>query len=163
MTYRELKKSDITQWELLARPEFLETDFCDRDYLLEKWDYLKGFILLNEQDWVGVILLDFNSNVNAGGVSFLQVITFPNYRGKGYTKYLYKLGFDNSKGLFKTGCVDPENIASQNCFINYGFTHKTFYKHWQKYECAGDYYPNELKEVHIYVQRIYPIYLRPYI
>ena len=51
--YRSLEKKDLAKWEELAKPEFSEEDFCSRDYLLNRWNSTKGWVLMTpEKEWI---------------------------------------------------------------------------------------------------------------
>lgn len=149
MYYRPFLKKDIDRYVQLASTEFKPADFCDKKYLLERWDKLKGFILIDDnEEWIGWCCLSFKEHVyNPGGAHFLASVTFPNYRGKGYSKYLYKIRFDHAKGFSKSVCISANNTPSVHNALKYGFFQKGTHKIWNVYLCPADYYPEELKNI----------------
>ena len=72
---------------------------------------------------------------------------FNGFKGKGYSKYLYKIKFDNSIGMFKSGCIDPKNKVAKIVAEKYGFKHTGKSQHWDLYTCDKNHYPLQLKEI----------------
>ncbi|MDR0448930.1 MAG: GNAT family N-acetyltransferase [Rickettsiales bacterium] len=152
--YREFKLEDLGTWERLAQPEFRKEDFCDADYLSKHWDKINGWVLLDESgEWIGCCFLDFRDHSdigNAGGVNFLEQCIFPKYRGRGYSKYIAKIRFDNSKGFQKSVCIDPKNAASIAVAKKYGFKRSHSERSWDIYICDAVHYPAELETLEIF-------------
>ncbi|MDR0462261.1 MAG: GNAT family N-acetyltransferase [Christensenellaceae bacterium] len=148
--YRELLPSEYKRWEELAKSEFLKEDFCNARYLLNPKQDIKGWVLLDDDEWIGCCFIDYAKHwFNKDGVHFLEACTFPKYRGKGYAKYLARIMFDKSKGFAKSMCINPSNSASISAFAKYGFTKAKPYKTWDIYLCDKDYYPKELENLKI--------------
>ncbi len=151
--YRSLKEEDFKTWEDLAKKEFLENDFCDANFLEKNKSRIKGWVLLdNNKEWIGCCFISTRTRYyNENGVHFLEICTFPNYRNKGYGKYLVKIMFDNTLNSEKSVCINQDNIPSIRLFTEYGF--KYFDKHksglWNIYKCDKSYYPEILKDVKI--------------
>lgn len=149
--YRELTLQDLPTWEKLAKSEFTNDDFCSADFLLGQWDKTKGWVLMDKKgNWMGCCFIDFNEHTyNIGGIHFLEYCIFPEFRGKGYAKYLAKIFFDNSNGYTKSACVHPHNTPSIAVIKKYGFKKVQQHKIWDAYICDKNYYPEELKDLHI--------------
>ncbi len=147
--YRPFLKTDLDMWENLARSEFSESDFCDKKYFMENWDKINGFILYNkENEWIGCCFLKSGYQAhNPEGMHFLEVITFPQFRNKGYAKYLYKIMFDRACGKTKSVCINPDNTASMNLAKKYGFAYIAMRHGRHVLLCDKDYYPDELKRL----------------
>jgi len=139
-------------WESMAKSEFLEDDFCTKDYIIEHWNYIDGRILLSaDLEWIGCFFCSTQEfDFNKKGLHFLQICVFPKYKGKGYSKYLMKIGFDQSVGIQKSACINSKNITSIKLFEKYGFIETGVYCNWNVYICDKNYYPNELKGIEIY-------------
>ena len=148
MFIKKIEKDDLLIWESLARSEFLDEDFCTKDYIIDSWNCIDGRILMsNENEWIGCFFSSTQQfDFNTGGVHFLQICIFPKYRGKGYSKHLMKIGFDRSMGSQKSACISSENTVSINLFLKYGFKKTGVYKTWDVYICDKNYYPNEFLE-----------------
>ena len=145
--YREMTKEDLPVWEKLARTDFLPEDFCDADFFLEKAHTAKGWVLINEAgEWLGCCFVTYDLfEYNQNGVHFREFWTAPEYRGKGYAKYLLKIWFDETNGLCKSGCVNPSNFPSIKVITDNGFRKNGTYKIWDMYFCDKHYYPEHLK------------------
>lgn len=149
--YRSLEKKDLAKWEELAKPEFSEEDFCSRDYLLNRWNSTKGWVLMTpEKEWIGCCFINFKFHeYNRGGVHFLEWCIFPKFRKQGYAKYLVKLCFDSSAGFQKSICIHLENSASTALARKYGFKELEMHKCWMVFICDKDFYPPELVNLDI--------------
>ena len=147
--YADFKKEDLEKYHFLAEMEFPPKDYCAPDYLLERWDFLKSFLLLDEKkNWLGWCSLSFKPHeYNPTGAHFLESVIFNGFKGKGYSKYLYKIKFDNSIGMFKSGCIDPKNKVAKIVAEKYGFKHTGKSQHWDLYTCDKNHYPLQLKEI----------------
>ena len=152
--YRDIRKDDLTEWEKLAKNEFLAEDFCSADYLLKGWDDTKGYVLYTENfEWVGCCFNSWGSHkskllYNPDGVVFLEACVFPNFRGKGFGKYLIKINFHHSIGYRKNVCINPDNGASVRLCTKYGFKEAGYHKSWKVFVC-DDVYPPELKNLEL--------------
>ncbi len=153
---RRLTQEDYLVWEEKARALFSKEDFCDAKYLINFKDKVKGWCLINDkEEWVGCCFINTKSHsFNRDGVHFLEICTFPKFRGRGYGKYLLKIMFDNSLNKTKSACIAPNNNASIRLFEKYGFKESGRHKCWKVYLCDKDYYPPlvkslELKEVYL--------------
>ncbi len=146
--YRPFLKTDLDTWENLARPEFSEADFCSKKYFLDNWDNINGFVLYNQKnEWIGCCFLKSGYQAhNPDGIHFLEVITFPQFRNKGYGKYLYKIMFDSAIDKTKSVCINPENTPSMNLAKKYGFTYIATRHGRHVLMCDKDHYPDELKQ-----------------
>lgn len=161
MYYRSFLKSDIDEYIKRASTEFKPDDFCDKGYLLERWNKLKCFILLDENDdWIGWCALSFKDrDYNPKGVHFLAGVIFPKYRACGYSKYLFKIRFDHTENQQKSSCVSAKNKPSIRNMEKYGFVQHGTHKIWNLYLCSANYYPSELKEISLefHVKKKQPI------
>jgi RimJ/RimL family protein N-acetyltransferase len=153
--YRDITEKDLPEWERLACNEFSAEDFCSADYLLENWDKIKGWVLYTQDnEWVGCC---FNSwkhhSFNPDGMHFLEACIFPQFKEKGYSKYLIKLNFDYATGYRKSVCINPENHASIALCTKYGFKPASSYKCWTVFICDED-TPSELKDLKLLYMRV---------
>lgn len=149
--FREITKEDLSTWERLARSEFLEKDFCSKEYLLERWETIVSFVLMTKEgEWIGCCFINkAPHSFNPKGIHFLESCVFPKFRGLGYGKYLVKLCFDNSIGFDKSACIDPSNDTSIRLLTKYGFFKKRMHKHWGLFLCDKNYYPKELENLNM--------------
>jgi len=152
MFYRKIEKEDLSMWEKLAQSEFLEDDFCPKDYIIENWEFINGWILMtDDSEWIGCF---FNStqqfDFNSRGIHFLQICIFPKFRRKDNGKYLMKIAFDKSIGLQKSVCINPNNLPSIKLFEKYGFIETNVYEKWLVYICDKNYYPLSLNNIEIF-------------
>ena len=151
LKYRKLTEDDYYTWELLAKQQFSDEDFCDAEYLTELKDKVKGWCLLNENDeWIGCCFIDNKiHDYNPSGIHFLEICTFPKFRNHGYGKYLLKIMFDNSLTKTKSVCIEPNNEPSIRLFTKYGFNYWGKHKCWNVYICDKSYYPELLKKLEL--------------
>ncbi len=149
MKYRQLTRHDYNTWELLAKNQFSDEDFCSAEYLNKLGDKVKGWCLLDDNnEWIGCCFINNKwHEYNPNGIHFLEICTFPNYRGKGYGKYLLKIMFENAIGKSKSVCINPNNISSIRLFEKYGFKYHCKHKCWNVYKCRANIFPNQLKEL----------------
>lgn len=149
--YREMTKEDFLMWDKLSRADFLSEDFCSADFFLEKGDRAKGWVLLNQDNkWIGCCFITFDLfEYNQNGVHFREYWVAPKYRNKGYAKYLIKIWFDATKGLCKSGCVNPSNFPSINVIKKNGFVKNGTYKIWDMYVCDKNYYPEHVRTLEL--------------
>ena len=151
LKFRKLTKADCYAWEAKAKEQFSVEDFCDASYIIDPKNKIKGWILLDDNDeWLGCCFINTkHHDYNPDGVHFLEICTFPKYRGMGYAKYLLKIMFDNSLSKTKSVCIAPDNYNSIRLFEKYGFEKNRKHKCWDVYLCDKDYYPPLLKDLHI--------------
>jgi len=151
-------KSDLDKWERLAAHEFTAADFCSKEYLLEHWKKLKGYVLqYSTGEWIGVVFLDFAGlkKFNPEGCHILEVILFPKFRNSVYLKHLGKIIFDNAKGYRKSAYVRPKNRAPTEIMKHLGFKNagrKWYFSgllpgFWNNWTCESDFYPDMLENV----------------
>lgn len=151
LKYIKLTKEDYITWEKLAKDQFSEEDFCDKNYLVSSGDKVQGWCILNNQyEWIGCCFISTKKHsYNPNGIHFLEICIFPKYRGMGYGKYLLKIMFDSSLSKTKSVCISPNNIPSIRLFEKYGFKYTQKHKCWNVYLCDKDYYPIELNSLQL--------------
>lgn len=144
--FSKLKKEELSKYAQLTRKELSAEEYFSPEVLLEEWDEIDSFVLKNKDgEWVGWCAISSKGNIcNPDGKDFLCGVIFPEYRGKGYSKYLYKIYFDKSLGLPKLISVSPYQDKLVNLSQRCGFKPHSTNKIWNTYECDKDYYPDEL-------------------
>ena len=150
LKFKKLTKADFYTWEAKAKNLFAVEDFCDASYILDPENKIKGWCLLDDDEWIGCCFINTkHHDYNLNGVHFLEICTFPKYRGMGYGKYLLKIMFDNSLAKTKSVCIKPKNYDSIRLFEKYGFKKNGKNKCWDVYLCDKDYYPPILRDIQI--------------
>ncbi len=157
LLYRQMQKSDLDEWERLAKHEFLNGDFCDKAYLLKDWSDIRGWILMDESgEWLGCCFLDYTHNPwNPDGVHFLESCVFSKFQKRGFSKYLAKLRFDRTIGIQKSACIQPNNTTSIIAISKFGFKKSEIkFEIWDIYICDKDHYPQEFNNLEMDLEKI---------
>lgn len=151
ISYRPLETGDFERYEKETKTQFVTGDWCSPADLLEDWDKLRAYVLYDGDEWAGFCALTIGVPhvYNPNGAHFLQVVTFEPFRNKGYTRYLYKLLFEDARGLYKTACIHADNLPSTAAAKRYGLERVGTHKQWDLYACAADYFPDNLQSVRL--------------
>jgi len=154
--FRRLTVADLKKWETLAKDEFNPEDFCTEEYLLKDWKNTEGWILFDSdtKEWIGCCFVSYGNHkskllYNPDGVVFLEICTFPKFRGKGFGKHLLKIMFLKTVGYKKNTCINPSNAPSIALFTKYGFKKVGPHKNWDVY-ISDDRITYNLRDLHLH-------------
>lgn len=149
--FSKLKKEELNKYAELTKGQLAAEEYFSTETLLKDWNEVDSYVLMTEnKEWIGWCAISSKGNIiNPEGTEFLCGIVFPQFRGKGYLKYLYKIYFDKSIAKPKLMAVNFYHDKLLNLSERCGFKpHKTNII-WNTYICEKDTYPEELRDLEL--------------